>query len=126
MNRCLAAVLLGLVIVLAGFGAIARADTVYGYAGPGEWFSVDEGHGSGYDSACRAWIDNNFAKAPSAWGLVTFIDPSGGWNYTQQGYGNIFRVLPNHNWKKKLHCRNNSRSVYQGGCFGFIRQYPCV
>jgi hypothetical protein len=125
MSRLLVTLLLVGAAVLV-FGVTARADTVYGYAGPGEWFSVGEGHGSNYDYPCGHWVDNNFAKAGNAWGLVTFIDTSGGWNYTQQGYGNIFRQLPNHQWKKKLHCKNNSGSAYQGGCFGFMRSYQCA
>jgi len=114
------------VVAFAAFGVAARADTVYGYAGPGEWFSPGEGHGSVYDNLCGRWVDNNFAKPANAWGLVTFINPSGGWSYTQQAYGNIFRDLPNHQWAKKLHCKNNSGSTYQGGCFGFRRQYSCT
>lgn len=118
------------VIAVAAFAAVGVragfADTVSGYAGPGEWFSPGEGHGSYYDNICRRWVDNNFAKGSGAWGLVTFINPSGGWSYTKQGYGNIFRPLPTNNWTKKLHCKNNSSSGYQGGCFGFIRQYQCA
>ena len=122
----LATVLLLAVVVFGALGVAARADSVYGYAGPGEWFSPGEGHGSVYDQACSRWIDNNFAKPASAWGLVTFIDTSGNWSYTQQGYGNIFRPLPSHIWTKKLHCKNNTGATYQGGCFGFRRQYSCA
>ena len=126
MNRLLVALALVAVVLLTAFGATAHADSVYGYAGPGEWFSAGEGHGSGYDNPCYSWIDNNFAKSSSSWGLVTFINTSGGWNYTKQAYGNIFRELPNSAWIKKLHCLNNSGTGYQGGCFGFKRQYSCV
>src|SRR5262249_51232165 len=125
MNRLLVTSMLVALASLAAFG-VARADTFYGYAGPGEWFSVGEGHGSAYDNACGVWVENDFAKASSAYGLVTFINPSGGWNYTKQGYGNIFRPLDNVQWTKKLHCKNNSGSAYQGGCFGFVRTFPCA
>lgn len=118
--------LLAALFVVALGAATARADTVYGYAGPGEWFSVGEGHGSAYDTPCYPWIDNNFAKSSSSWGLVTFINTSGGWSYTRQAYGNIFRTLPNSAWIKKLHCKNNSGSAYQAGCFAFRRYSPCA
>lgn len=124
MKRTVAALVAAAAAALSA-GASA-GDTVYGYAGPGEWFSAGEGHGSVYDSACSRWVDNNFAKASNAWGLVTFIDTSGRWNYTQQGYGNIFRPLPSINWSKKLHCKNNSAAAYQGGCFGYRRGYQCA
>ena len=126
MAKVLMALVMAALVVLAIFGAVARADTVYGYAGPGAWFSPGDGYGSVYDNPCYPWIDNNFAKSSSSWGLVTFIDTSGGWNYTRQAYGNIFRDLPNNAWIKKLHCKNNSGTRYQGGCFGFRRSYSCA
>jgi hypothetical protein len=127
MHRLVAAAALAAALALGALTVTAHADTWRGYAGPGEWFSAGEGHGSTYDhQACWFWIDNTFAKAPSAWGLVTFINTSGGWSYTRQAYGNIFRVLPEHTWQKKLHCKNNSGSAYQGGCFGYLRNYPCA
>jgi len=113
-------------VALGGMAGAGLADSVHGYAGPGEWFDPGEGHGSSYDSICGRWVDNNFAKGQGAWGLITFINPSGGWSYTQQGPGNLFGSLPNHRWTKKLHCKNNRSSTYQGGCFGFIRNYPCA
>jgi len=113
--------------VLAAFGTIAHADTVYGYAGPGAWFSPGDGYGSTYDTFCYPWMDNNFAKSASSWGLVTFIDRSGGWSYTKQGYGNLLSDLPQASWvSRKLHCKNNSGTRYQGGCFGFRRNSPCA
>ncbi len=124
--RMFATTLLLAVVVFAAMGGAARADYVYGYAGPGEWFSPGEGHGSAYDNLCGKWVDNNFAKPSNAWGLVTFINTSGGWSYTQQAYGYIFRSLPNHHWTKKLHCKNNTGATYQGGCFGFRRAYSCA
>lgn len=116
MKRLATALVLA-VVALAGFGVGTGAAYIEGYAGPGEWFSPGEGHGSAYDW-CRYWTGNNFAKGPNAWGLVTFINTSGGWSYTTQKYGNIFRPLTSFKWTKKLHCKNNSGSTYQGGCWG--------
>ena len=72
--RRLARVLPIVVVAFALLGGAARADTVHGYAGPGEWFSPGEGHGSSYDSLCGRWVDNNFAKpsngrmrSPASW-----------------------------------------------------------
>jgi hypothetical protein len=114
-------------VLMAVFGTTAHADTVYGYAGPGAWFSPGDGYGSSYDTLCYPWIDNNFAKSSSSWGLVTFIDQSGGWSYSKQAYGNIFRELPASAWGyKKLHCKNTSSARYQGGCFGFRRYSTCA
>jgi hypothetical protein len=126
MTRLLVALALVAAVLMTAFGGVARADSVYGYAGPGAWFAAGDGRGSSYDSPCYPWINNNFAKSNTSWGLVTFIDTSGGWNYSKQAYGNIFRDLPNVAWIKKLHCKNNSSVRYQGGCFGFRREYSCV
>ena len=126
MARFLLALVVAAALALSAWGAIARADYVYGYAGPGAWFSPGDGYGSAYDSPCYPWVSNNFAKSDSSWGLVTFINTSGGWSYTRQAYGNIFRDLPSNAWIKKLHCKNNSATRYQGGCFGFRRYVQCV
>jgi hypothetical protein len=127
MARLLSAVVVVAAVALASWGAVARADYVYGYAGPGAWFSPGDGYGSAYDSPCYPWVGNNFAKADSSWGLVTAINTSGGWSYTKQGYGNLSPSIPTSSyWVKKLHCKNNSSTRYQGGCFGFRRQVQCV
>lgn len=127
MARLLLVLAIAMTAVLAAFGTIAHADTVYGYAGPGAWFSPGDGYGSTYDTFCYPWMDNNFAKSASSWGLVTFIDRSGGWSYTKQGYGNLLSDLPQASWvSRKLHCKNNSGTRYQGGCFGFRRNSPCA
>jgi hypothetical protein len=105
------------VTAAAGFGVGTGAAYIQPYVGPGQWFSPGEGHGSDYDW-CHYWTGNNFAKHGGAWGLVTYIQPSGSWSYTTQKFGNIFSDLPEWRWRKKLHCRNNSGSAYQGGCWG--------
>ena len=106
-----------LAVALAGLGVGTGAAYIEPYTGPGEWFSAGQGRSSGYDW-CNYWTGNNFAKGAGAWGLVTFITPSGGWRYSVQKYGNIFRALADYRWTKKLHCKNNSGSGYQGGCWG--------
>jgi hypothetical protein len=104
-------------LALASFGVGAAAAYIEPYTGPGEWFAAGQGRSSAYDG-CIYWTGNNFAKGSNAWGLVTFITPSGAWRYSVQKYGNIFRALPEYFWRKKLHCKNNSGSGYQGGCWG--------
>jgi hypothetical protein len=106
-----------LAIVLAGFGVGTAVASIEPYTGAGDWFSPGQGRSSGYDW-CRYWTGNNFAKSASAWGLVTFINTSGGWRYSVQKYGNIFRPISDYRWTKKLHCKNNSSVGYQGGCWG--------
>jgi hypothetical protein len=104
----------------------SAAEYALGYTQAGEWFDPGEGHGSGYDGVCGRWFENNFPKATNAWGLITFIDTSGGWNYSKQGYGVLGRTLTSVHWTKKMHCKNNSGTRYQGGCWGYYRTYPCA
>jgi hypothetical protein len=123
----LAAVLLTTLVALAGLGAgTAAADTFYAYTAPGETFSPGEGHGSVYDNFCSRWTENDFSKAGSAYGMITFIDPNGNWSNTLRGTGWLERILPSPNFAKKLYCKNVSGTTYQGGCFGFRNKYPCV
>jgi hypothetical protein len=126
MRRALT-VFLCAAVLAAGYGVTrATADTLYGYTAPGTWFSPGNGYGSAYDNLCSRWTDNNFSKGSGAWGLITFIDSGGGWHDTKQGYGWIHRPPTTINWAKKLHCKNNSQSRYQGGCFGYRNQYSCT
>jgi hypothetical protein len=104
-------------LALAGFGVGAGVASIVPYTGAGDWFAPGQGRSSNYDW-CHYWTGNNFAKGSSAWGLVTFITPSGGWRYSVQKYGTIFRTLSDYRWTKKLHCKNNSNAGYQGGCWG--------
>ncbi len=126
MKRVMVAV--AVCAALLGLSAVAAsaADYVVGYTAAGEWFDPGEGHGSSYDNACGRFFDNNFAKGASSWGLITYIGPAGGWNYSKQGYGALGRTLSDPRWTKKLHCKNNSGVRYQGGCWGQARTYPCV
>lgn len=125
---------LGIVVALSaltGFGVgTGAAATFYGYSAPGEWFSPGEAYGSVYDGFCGPWVNNTFSKGAGAWGLITFIDRAGNWNYTKQGPGVLRRDLnatDSSRWSKKLHCKNNSASTYQGGCFGFRETFQnCV
>lgn len=113
----------GVVVVLAafvfaGFAAGNGAAYIEPYTGAGEWFAAGQGRSSAYDG-CHRWSGNNFAKAASAWGFVTFINSSGSWRYTVSKYGNIFRSISfDYQWKKKLLCKNSSNTGYQGGCWG--------
>jgi hypothetical protein len=116
MRRFGTAIAVALVAVV-GLGVGTGAAYIEPYTGPGEWFAAGQGRSSNYDW-CNSWYGNNFAKSASSWGLVTFITPSGGWRYSVQKYGNIFRTISDYNWPKKLHCKNNSASRYQGGCWG--------
>lgn len=120
--------LVAALVSLAGFGAgSGAAATFYGYTPPGAWFSPGAGAGSSYDNFCGPWVENTFAKGSSSYGLITFIDPGGGWNLTKQGYGTITRTISmytSRTWRKKLHCKNNSTKTYQGGCFGFRESDP--
>jgi len=105
-------------VALGGFGAGNALAYIEPYTGAGDWFGAGQGRSSDYDW-CRYWTGNNFAKAQSAWGLVTFITPSGGWRYSVHQYGNIFRsISSDYRWTKKLYCRNSSAVGYQGGCWG--------
>ena len=105
-------------LALAGVGAGTGAAYIEPYTGAGDWFSPGQARASQYDW-CIYWTGNNFAKGESAWGLVTFITPSGGWRYTVQKYGNIFRsISSDYRWTKKLYCRNTSSVGYRGGCWG--------
>ena len=113
------------VLALTSFGVGSAAAYVVPYAGPGEWFAAGQGRSTDYDW-CGWWTENNFAKSPSAWGLVTFITPGGGWRYSVQKYGHIFRTLPEYHWFKKLHCKNNTGSGYQGGCWGDRQPAQCA
>jgi hypothetical protein len=107
-----------LAVALAGFGVGTAAAYIEPYTGGGDSFAPGQGRSSGYDW-CHYWTGNNFAKGANAWGLVTFITPSGGWRYTVQKYGNIFKsISSDFQWTKKLHCKNNSGSSYSGGCWG--------
>jgi hypothetical protein len=112
-------------LALASFGAGSAAADLVPYTGPGEWFAAGQGRSSDYDW-CGWWTENNFAKSQSAWGLVTFITPGGGWRYSMQKYGSIFRTLPEYRWFKKLHCKNNTGSGYQGGCWGNRQPALCA
>ncbi|HSI98627.1 MAG TPA: hypothetical protein VK926_09705 [Gaiellaceae bacterium] len=113
-------------LALAGVGVgTGIAATYYGYTAPGAWFPAGAGAGSAYDSFCGPWVENTFSKAWSSYGLITFIDTGGGWNLSKQGYGPLTRsisISESRTWRKKLHCKNNSSSAYQGGCFG-IREW---
>ena len=123
--RRLAIVALLALVAFAGFGAGKGAAYIVGYAGPGAWFSPSEAYATDYDD-CHRWTGNNFAKGEDAYGLLTYIKPSGSWSYGIQKYGNIFSDLPEWHWTKKLHCKNNSGSFYQGGCWGERREAQCV
>jgi hypothetical protein len=122
----LAAALVFMLVAFAGFGVGTAAAYFEPYAGPGESFSPGEGHGSVYDHACGRWAENFFNKAPSALGLMTFIDPSGNWSNGAQGYGGLYRKLTNPIWSKKLHCKNTSGSTYAAGCYGNRVSYQCA
>jgi hypothetical protein len=105
-------------LVLGGMAVGSGAAYIEPYTGAGDWFSPGQARASQYDW-CRYWTGNNFAKGSSAWGLVTFITPSGGWRYTVQKYGHIFRSISfDYRWSKKLYCRNTSSVGYTGGCWG--------
>ena len=121
------ATLLLLVVMLGlGTGTAAAATYFRGYSSPGETFSSGEGYGSAYDGACTYWVENDFSKPQSAYGLITFINTGGGWRDTKQGYGLLSRAPSSINWTKKLHCKNNSGATYQGGCYGFYNTYQCA
>ena len=114
------------IVALGSFGVGSATAYLVPYTGPGEWFAPGQGRSSDYDW-CGYWTENNFAKAPSAWGLTTFITPGGGWRYSKQKYGNIFNSLgSDYKWFKKLHCKNNTGSGYQGGCFGDRQSALCA
>jgi hypothetical protein len=120
------ALLLGLA-PLAAFGvAKASGDTFYGYTAPGTWFGPGDHYGSTYDNPCSRWTENSFSKGSGAWRLITFIDSGGGWHDSKRGYGWIHRPPSVVDWTKKLHCKNNTQSTYQGGCFGYRNQYQCA
>ncbi|MGH3066054.1 MAG: hypothetical protein ACRDOF_07085 [Gaiellaceae bacterium] len=116
-------------VALAGFGAgSALAADWKPYTGPGEWFPPGRSASSSYDY-CAPWISNTFAKSPSGWGLITFIDVNGNWSYGKQGNGTIRRELTlsvSRTWVKKPFCKNNSGFTYQGGCFGFVEPQQCA
>ena len=120
MTRLAATLFAALVLAGAGIGT-GLAATVYGYTPPGAWFPPGAGAGSQYDHYCGPWVENTFAKQWSSYGLITFINTSGGWNLTKQGYGTLTRAISiadSRTWPKKLHCKNTSTRTYQGGCFG--------
>jgi len=126
MTRLLMVVLCVLVVA-AGYGVTrAAADTFYGYTAPGTWFTPGAGYGSVYDNGCSRWKENDFSKGWNALGLITFIDSSGNWHNTMQGYGWIHRAPSPLDWTKKLHCKNNSGASYQGGCFGYRTSATCA
>jgi len=126
MRRALTALLCA-AVVAAGYGVTrAAADSVYGYTAPGTWFSPGAGYGSPYDSFCNRWVENDFSKAWSYWGLIAFIDSGGGWHDTTQGYGWIYKAPSGSYFTKKLHCKNNSQTRIQGGCYGYQRPGQCA
>lgn len=105
-------------IALMSFGTGAAVASIEPYTGPGTWFGAGSSASGQYDW-CKYWTGNNFAKAQSAFGLATFITPSGGWRYSVQKYGNIFKsISSDFRWHKKPHCKNTSAARYQGGCWG--------
>lgn len=121
MKRLAVAWVLAAALALVGIGS-GVASTFVGYTAPGAWFAPGAGAGSVYDNFCGPWVENAFSKVWSSYGLITFIDAGGGWNLTKQGYGPLTRPISlsdSRQWRKKLHCKNNSASGYQGGCYGF-------
>jgi hypothetical protein len=124
MKRLVTVLVLALVVLAASAVGARAAQYVQGYSAAGEWFSPGEGYGSPYDHFCGPWVENDFSKGTGAWGLITFIDTRGNWNSTTQGYGWLSRPLSNPSWTKKLHCKNNRESTYQGGCYGFWQAKP--
>ena len=85
VRRIACVLTLALVSALAGAGA-GWAATFAPYTGPGEWFWSGR-QAAGYYDACNYWVNNTFSKSGSAYGLITFIDVNGGWNYGKQGVG---------------------------------------
>ena len=127
VKRVACALALAVVSALGGAGAGWAADWVP-YTGPGEWFWSGRGVSAYYDH-CGYWVNNTFSKAPSAHGLITFIDLGGNWSYGKQGTGVLRRTLTaaeSRPWVKKPFCRNNSAVGYQGGCYGYIEPETCA
>jgi hypothetical protein len=116
--RKLATAFAVLALALASLGVGAAAAYIQPYTGPGVWFSAGQARSSDYDWCGGYWTGNNFAKAPTALGLATFIKPSGSWSNGIQKYGNIFNSLSSYSWIKKPYCKNSSGTGYQGGCWG--------
>lgn len=126
----IASVLVAALVGVSGFavGTAAAAEYFIGYSAPGEWFSPGEMYSSYYDW-CGNWTENTFSKGASAYGLITFIDPSGNWRYGKQGTGVLTRRLTLAERlavRKKPHCRNNSGSGFQGGCLAYIEPGQCA
>jgi hypothetical protein len=117
------------VVALGGFGVgSALAAEFRPYSAPGEWFQPGHTESGYYNDFCSNWVNNTFSKSPSAWGLITFIDPSGNWMYGKQGYDILRRNLTwSESWgTKKPMCRNNAWYGYQGGCFGYMERVQCA
>lgn len=126
----LATVLAAALVSLTGFavGTASAGESFYAYTQPGTWFAPGAKAGTYYDW-CGYWRENTFSKGSSSYGLITFIDLNGNWNFGKQGLGTLTRrltVSESRAFVKKLHCRNNSGSGYQGGCFGFIESAQCA
>ena len=120
------AVAVGLV-ALCAFGAGSSLSAEFrAYTGGGDWFPAGWGTSGEYDSFCEfRWVENRFSKSPTAWGVIAFIDTGGGWSYSTQGYSVLSRQVPydvSTTYTKKPHCRNNTWSGYQGGCYGFVQR----
>lgn len=130
MLRRLGFVLTVMVVVGTGLGVgSALASEFRPYSAPGEWFAPNHAESGYYDDVCWNWVNNTFSKSPTAWGVITFIDGSGGWRYGRQGYGVLARNLT---WseaylvRKKPYCRNTTWSGYTGGCYGYIESASCA
>jgi len=127
-ERLVLAIAAGIVALTCfGMGSALAADWKP-YTKPGEWFPPGRGESSFYDF-CGKWVNNTFAKSSTGWGLITFIDLNGNWSYGKQGAGTLSRDLSlsvSRTWIKKPHCKNNSGSGYQGGCFGYTEPQQCA
>jgi hypothetical protein len=119
----LAAIALGGLGVGSALGAEFRA-----YSATGEWFQPGDAESSYFNGPCWVWVNNTFSKSPTAWGLITFIEPSGSWTYGKQGYDILRRNLtwPEAWGTRKPYCRNNAWYGYHGGCFGYVEPVQCA
>lgn len=78
------------------------------------------GRGTAYDQTCNWWNENYMAKSVSGRnGTLAWINTGGGWQVAVQTTEQFMLYgISNHQWTKKLHCKNSSTVTYNATCRG--------